>query len=90
MLHYRDLVTADEERSRPGPMPAGVGQNLLLALRFATELATMAVLALAAASAVFVVAAAALGLAGDVIAAVIYAVIAIGTAVLLRVVAPGS
>ena len=39
---------------------------------------------------IFGVAAAALGLAGDVIAAVIYAVIAIGTAVLLRAVAPGS
>ncbi|HTS95239.1 MAG TPA: YrdB family protein [Streptosporangiaceae bacterium] len=128
-------MTADEERCRPGPMPAGAGQNLLLALRFATELATMAVLALAAASAsiglaarivlavlgpvlvaviwglaiaprarrrladpgrlaveivIFGVAAAVLSLGGDVIAAVIYAVIAIGTAVLLRVVTPGS
>jgi hypothetical protein len=130
---YGDGVTADGDR--PGPVMSGTWQSLLLTLRFATELATLAVLALAAASAgvglawrvvlavlgpvlvgvvwglaigprarhrlaepwrlgtelvIFVVSAAALALAGDVIAAAIYGVIAIGTAALLRAVMPGS
>jgi hypothetical protein len=130
---YGDGVTADGDRS--GPAMSGTWQSLLLTLRFATELATLAVLALAAASAgvglawrvvlavlgpvlvgvvwglaigprarhrlaepwrlgtelvIFVVSAAALALAGDVIAAAVYAVIAIGTAALLRAVMPGS
>ena len=134
-MSYGDGVTADENRSAAGPAMPGGWSSLLLTLRFATELATMAVLAWAAASAglalgwrivlavlgpvlvavvwglalaprakhrlaepwrlgaeivIFVVAAAALALAGDGVAAAIYAVVAIGTAVLLRVVLPGS
>jgi Protein of unknown function (DUF2568) len=132
---YGDGVTADENRSGPGPAMSGTWQSLLLTLRFATELATLAVLALAAASAsiglggrvvlavlgpvlvavvwglaigprarhrlaepwrlgtelvIFIVSAAALALAGDVVAAAVYGVISVGTAALLRVVAPGS
>jgi hypothetical protein len=132
---YGDGVTADQERPGAGPEMSGAWRSLLLTLRFATELATLAVLALAAASAgvglawrvvlavlgpvlvavvwglaigprarhrlaepwrlgtelvIFVVSAAALALAGDVIAAAVYAVIAIGTAALLRAVMPGS
>lgn len=134
-MGYGDGVTAEEERPRPGPEMSGTWQSLLLTLRFATELATLAALAWAAASAgiglawrvvlavlgpvlvavvwglaigpraghrlaepwrlgtelvIFAVSAAALALAGEVIAAVIYAVIAIGTAALLRAVTPGS
>jgi hypothetical protein len=58
-ISYGDGVTADEDRSDPGPTISGGWSSLLLAVRFATELATMAVLA-------------------------------IGTAFLLRVVVPGS
>ena len=134
-MSYGDRVTAEEDRSATGPTMTGGWSSLLLTLRFATELATMAVLAWAAASAgialgwrivlavlgpvlvavvwglalaprakhrlaepwrlgaeivIFVVAAAALALAGDGVAAAVYAVIAIGTAGLLRVVMPGS
>jgi Protein of unknown function (DUF2568) len=115
-------------------MPGG-WSSLVLTLRFATELATLAVLAWAAASAglslgwrivlavlgpvlvavvwglalaprarhrfadpwrlgaelvIFLVATAVVTLAGEGIAAAIYAVIAIGTAILVRVVTPGS
>jgi hypothetical protein len=134
-ISYGDGVTADENRSGPRPTMSGGWSSLLLAVRFATELATMAVLAWAAASAgialgwrivlavlgpvlvavvwglavaprarhrladpwrlgaetvIFVVATAALALAGDGVAAAAYAVIAIGTAFVLRVVVPGS
>jgi hypothetical protein len=134
-MSYGDGVTADENRSEAGPTMSGGWSSLLLTLRFATELATMAVLAWAAASAgialgwrivlavlgpvlvavvwglalaprakhrlaepwrlgaeivIFVVATAALALAGEVVAAAIYAVVAIGTAIMLRVVIPGS
>jgi Protein of unknown function (DUF2568) len=134
-MSYGDVVTADENRSSPGPTMSGAWSSLLLTLRFATELATMAVLAWAAASAgialgwrivlavlgpvlvavvwglalaprakhrlpepwrlgaemaIFVVATAALALAGEGVAAAVYAVVAIGTAILLRMVLPGS
>jgi len=134
-MSYGDGVTADENRSSAGPTMSGGWSSLLLTLRFATELATMAVLAWAAASAgialgwrivlavlgpvlvavvwglalaprakhrlaepwrlgaeivIFVVATAALALAGDGIAAAVYAVVAIGTAIVLRAVMPGS
>jgi uncharacterized protein DUF2568 len=134
-MSYGDGVTADENRSSAGPAMSGGWSSLLLALRFATELATMAVLAWAAASAgialgwrialavlgpvlvavvwglavapraknrladpwrlgaeivIFIVAAAALALAGEGVAAAVYAVVAIGTAIMLRVVMPGS
>jgi hypothetical protein len=134
-MSYGDGVTADENRSSPGPTMSGGWSSLLLTLRFATELATLAVLAWAAASAnlalgwrivlavlgpvlvavvwglalaprakrrfaepwrlgaeivIFLVATAALALAGDGIAAAVYAVVAIGTAILLRAVLPGS
>lgn len=134
-MGYGDVVTADENRSSPGPTMSGGWSSLLLTLRFATELATMAVLAWAAASAgvalgwrialavlgpvlvavvwglalaprakhrlpepwrlgaemvIFVAATAALALSGEGVAAAVYAVVAIGTAILLRMVLPGS
>jgi len=134
-MSYGGGVTADENSSSPGPTMSGGWSSLLLTLRFATELATLAVLAWAAAGAgialgwrivlavlgpvlvavvwglalaprakhrlgepwrlgaelvIFIVATAALALAGDGIAAAVYAVAAIGTAILLRAVLPGS
>jgi Protein of unknown function (DUF2568) len=134
-MSYGDGVTADENRSSPRPAMSGGWSSLLLTLRFATELATLAVFALAAASAglalgwrivlavlgpalvavvwglalaprarhrlaepwrlgaelvIFIVATAALALAGDGVAAAVYAVAAIGTAIALRAVMPGS
>jgi hypothetical protein len=128
-------VTADESRPGPGLAGAGPARSVLLTVRFLTELALIAVLALAGAGAalplagrivlavaapllamviwglwmaprarrrlrdplrlaaelvLFAVAAAALALTGPVVAAVVFAVIAMGVAVLLRVVAPGS
>jgi Protein of unknown function (DUF2568) len=134
-MGYGGGVTADENNSSPGPTMSGGWSSLLLTLRFATELATLAVLAWAAAGAgialgwrivlavlgpvlvamvwglalaprakhrlgepwrlgaelvIFIVATAALALAGDGIAAAVYAVAAIGAAILLRAVLPGS
>jgi hypothetical protein len=134
-MSYGDGVTANENRSSAGPTLSGGWSSLLLTIRFATELATMAVLAWAAASAgvalgwrivlavlgpvlvavvwglalapraknrlaepwrlsaeivIFAVASAALALAGEGVAAAVYAVVALGTAILLRVVMPGS
>jgi hypothetical protein len=131
---YGDLVTADEDRANAASGRAGAGHGVLLAVRFATELAMLAVLAVAGAhvsaglawrvgfavagpvlaavvwglviapraarrlgdplrlaieTVMFLAASAALALAGDVIAASAFAVIAIGTAVVLRIVAPG-
>ena len=128
-------MTAEENSADRRPAMSGGWSSLVLTLRFATELATLAVLAWAATSAgtalgwrivlavlgpvlvavvwglalaprarhrfadpwrlgtelvIFLVATAAVVLAGEGIAAVIYAVIAIGTAILVRVVAPGS
>jgi hypothetical protein len=132
-MGYGDGMIGDEKRS--GTAMSGAWRSLLLTLRFATELATLAVLALAVASAgiglgwrvvlavlgpvlvavvwglaigprarhrlaepwrlgtelvIFIVSAVALALAGDVVAAVVYAVVTIGTAAMLRVVMPGS
>ena len=116
-------------------LSGGPGRTAMLTVRFLVELATLAVLAVAGASAgaapgwrialaiggpvllgvvwglvmaprarrrlsdparliveiiLFLLAAAALGLAGDVVAAAIYAVIAVGAALLSRVLAPGA
>ena len=134
-MRYGDGVTAEENRSESGPAMSGGWSSLVLTLRFATELATLAALAWAAAAAsmglgwrialavlgpvlvavvwglalaprarhrfadpwrlgaeltIFLVATAALALAGEGVAAAIYVVIAIGTAILVRVVTPGS
>ncbi|HUA31328.1 MAG TPA: YrdB family protein [Streptosporangiaceae bacterium] len=128
-------MTAEENRSDRGPAMSGGWSSLVLTLRFATELATLAVLAWAPASAsmalgwrialavlgpvlvavvwglalaprarhrfadpwrlgaemvIFLVATAAVALTGEGVAAAVYAVIAIGTAILVRVVTPGS
>jgi Protein of unknown function (DUF2568) len=132
---YGEAMTAEE--NRPGPDLAGAGpaRSLLLAVRFLTELALIAVLVwagvgvslplaariviavaapvlamviwglwmaprarhrladplrLAAELVLFAVAAAALALTGPVLAAVVFAVIAMGVAVALRAVAPGG
>jgi Protein of unknown function (DUF2568) len=132
---YGDLVAAHDDRTGSGLAGASPGQSVLLAVRFLTELALVAVLAWAGAGAslalagrivlavaapvlamiiwglwlaprarrrlrdplrlavelvLFPVAAAALAVTGPVVAAVVFAVIAIGVALLLRVVAPGG
>lgn len=129
------MVAADDDRANPGSPGAGAGRAGLLAVRFATELALLAVLAVAGASAdagvawriclavlgpvlaaaiwglviaprarrrlgdplrlaieivMFLASSAALALVGDVVAAVVFAVLAIGTAILVRMGAPGS
>jgi len=71
-----------------GPVLVAVVWGLALAPRAKRRLADP--WRLGAEIVIFVVAAAALALAGDGIAATVYAVIAIGTAGLLRVVMPGS
>lgn len=131
---YGDVVAADDDRADPGSPSAGAGAALL-AVRFATELAMLAVLAVAGASAsaglagrivlavlgpvlaaaiwglviaprarrrlgdplrlaieivMFLASSVALALVGDVLAAVVFAVLAIGTAVLVRMATPGS
>jgi hypothetical protein len=128
-------VAAHDDRTGSGLTGASPGQSVLLAVRFLTELALVAVLAWAGAGAslalagrivlavaapvlamivwglwlaprarrrltdplrltvelvLFAVAAAALAVTGPVVAAVVFAVIAIGVALLLRVVAPGG
>jgi hypothetical protein len=134
-------VAAGDDKVNPGQAKAGAsakagaGRAVLLAVRFATELAMLAVLAAAGASVaaglvwrvalavlgpvlaaiiwalaiapraerrlrdplrlaieilMFLASSAALALVGDVLAAAIFAVLAIGTAALLRIVAPGS
>lgn len=130
---YGDVVTDDG--ATPDPREVGAGRAVLLAIRFATELALLAVLAAAGAGAsvglgwrillavlgpvlaaviwglwiaprarrrlpdpqrlaaeivIFGVSAAALALVGHVILAVVFAVVAIGSAVLVRVLTPGS
>ena len=128
-------MTAHDDRPGPDLAGASPAQSVLLAVRFLSELALVAVLAWAGAGAslpavgrivlavaapvvamiiwgrwlaprarrrlsdplrlvielvLFALAAAALALTGPVVAAVLFAVIAMGVAILLRVVAPGS
>jgi Protein of unknown function (DUF2568) len=120
---------------RAGPRPAGAGRAVLLTVRFASELALLAVLAVAGTGAdvgvawrivlavvgpalavaiwgqliaprarhrlrdpvrlavetvLFVVSSAALALAGHVIPAAVFAVLATGIAVLVRIITPDS
>jgi hypothetical protein len=135
---YGDHVTANDNAAPAYSGPAGAGgpaHGTFLALRFAVELATVAVLAWAGASGggglpvritlaiglpvvlmvfwgqlmaprarrrlaepgrllvelvIFSASAAGLGLSGRPLAATIYGVIAVGTAVLTRLIAPGA
>jgi hypothetical protein len=84
-------VTADDDRPAPGLAGAGPGHTVLLTLRFLTELALIVVLTLVGVFASLPLAGRiAVGVAGPVLAAVVFAIIAMGVAILLRAAAPGS